>query len=345
MTSLKATVSPALLTSILSKMVSKQMPVMITGRPGIGKSQVVEQVAHATNNKLILSHPVVSDPVDYKGLPALTETGAEFIPFSDLKELIDATEPTIFFLDDLGQASPSVQAACMQLILARQINGHKVSDKVTFIAATNRRIDKAGVAGILEPVKSRFAIFELEPTLDDWVEWALTKDWIPLKLINACRYKPEWIKTWEPAKKGEIYNTPCPRNIVEVAKMINMDLSSEERFPAFASRLGVAAATELNAFLDLYSNLPKIKSIIDSPETAHVPENPSSLYALIGALAEAADKDTFGRILKYSDRISPEYQILFIKDAIKRKRELNKTREFVQWALANQNLLKIAEDE
>ena len=68
------------------------------------------------------------------------------------------------FLDDLGQAPMSVQAAAMQLILARRINGFKISDKVIFMAATNRREDKAGVTGILEPVKSRFAwIVELVP--------------------------------------------------------------------------------------------------------------------------------------------------------------------------------------
>ncbi len=68
-----------------------------------------------------------------------------------------ATKLTACFIDDLGQATPAVQAAAMQLILARTLNGHRVSDHVVFIAATNRRTDRAGVSGILEPVKSRFA--------------------------------------------------------------------------------------------------------------------------------------------------------------------------------------------
>jgi len=51
----------------------------------------------------------------------------------------------------------------MQLILGRCINGHKVSDHVTFLAATNKKSDRAGVSGILEPVNSRFAaIVELQ---------------------------------------------------------------------------------------------------------------------------------------------------------------------------------------
>ena len=57
---------------------------------------------------------------------------AYFLPYGELHEILHAQEETIFFLDDLGQATPAVQAACMQLILARRINGHIVSDKVTF---------------------------------------------------------------------------------------------------------------------------------------------------------------------------------------------------------------------
>lgn len=41
-------VTPAQLTELLSLYVPKRLPVLITGRPGIGKSDIVEQTAHAT---------------------------------------------------------------------------------------------------------------------------------------------------------------------------------------------------------------------------------------------------------------------------------------------------------
>src|SRR5688572_28860406 len=155
--------TPSQLEGFLAFCFTNRLPVLIKGKPGIGKSDITEQAAIAANCKLIISHPVVSDPTDYKGLPFAMNGEAHFLPYSDLKKLIDAKEPTVFFLDDLGQAPAAVQAACMQLILARQLNGHKISDFVTFLAATNRKEDKAAVSGLLEPVKSRFAsIVELE---------------------------------------------------------------------------------------------------------------------------------------------------------------------------------------
>ena len=112
---------------------------LITGAPGTGKSDIVDQATREAGAELIISHPVTSDPTDFKGLGALVDGEAKFLPFDQLKDLITATRPTVFFLDDLGQAPPAVQAAAMQLILARRVNGHKVSDAVTFIAATNRK--------------------------------------------------------------------------------------------------------------------------------------------------------------------------------------------------------------
>jgi len=152
-------VTPSQLTTLLTGYFSIREPVLVTGAPGIGKSDIIAQAATANGMGLLISHPVTADPTDAKGLPWPVQGSdhATFLPFGDLYQAINATSPMVWFLDDLGQASPAVQAAFMQLLLARRVNGHALPECVTFAAATNRRIDRAGVSGILEPVKSRFA--------------------------------------------------------------------------------------------------------------------------------------------------------------------------------------------
>src|SRR5690606_26802195 len=128
---------------------------------------------------------------DVKGLPWIVDGSAHFLPFGELDRALHADKLTVWFLDDLGQASPAVQASYMQLLLARRVNGHVLSDHVTFIAATNRRTDRAGVSGILEPVKSRFTtIVELGAHLDDWCQWAISRDIAP-ELISFIRFQPD----------------------------------------------------------------------------------------------------------------------------------------------------------
>src|SRR5512146_1594126 len=152
-------VTPSQLQELLSAAIPAREPVLVTGAPGVGKSDIVSQAATAAGAELILSRPAVSDPTDFKGLPWPDKdaNSANFLPFGDFHRALNAAVPTVWFLDDLGQSSPAVQAAAMQLLLARRVNGHILPDTVTFVAATNRRTDRAGVSGILEPVKSRFA--------------------------------------------------------------------------------------------------------------------------------------------------------------------------------------------
>src|SRR5580765_2856955 len=109
----------------LGKAIAGRKPILISGAPGVGKSDVVDQSAQLAGADMILSHPAVSDPTDAKGLPWVVDGAATFLPFGELHRAINATRPTVWFLDDLGQAMPAVQSSFMQLLLARRVNGHK----------------------------------------------------------------------------------------------------------------------------------------------------------------------------------------------------------------------------
>lgn len=138
----------------------------------------------------------------------------------------------------------------MQLLLARRINGHRVSAQVTFIAATNRKQDKAGVSGILEPVKSRFVtIVELEPHLEDWVQWAVSHS-MPAELIAFIRFRPQLLFDFAPSV--DITNSPCPRTVHNVGRLMQLGLPAELEFEAYSGSAGEGFAVELLGFLQIY---------------------------------------------------------------------------------------------
>lgn len=324
--------------------IQNNLPALIKGAPGIGKSDIVEAACMAAGADLIISHPVVSDPTDFKGMPyvGINEAGhqeAHFLPFNELNRLINADRPTVFFLDDLGQAPASVQAACMQLILARRINGFKVSKHVVFIAATNRKEDKAAVSGILEPVKSRFAsIVELEVNVDDWVNWALSdKGNMPVELVAFVKFKPSHLTAFEATK--DIVNTPCPRTIARVGQMQNAKLAEELEFEAFKGAVGEAFAAEYTAFLKLYKQLPSVDSILMNPDKAEVPTEPSVQYALSMAIASKMSDVNIDAAIRYINRLPVEISVACIKDAVVRSEKLTQTRAFIQWASKNGSVI------
>ncbi len=323
------------LKTLLATTIAAQLPVLIKGAPGIGKSDIVTQAAAAAGTKLIISHPVVSDPTDYKGLPAAVDGKAEFLPFGDLRQLIEATEPTVFFLDDLGQAPAVVQAAAMQLLLARQVNGHKISEHVTFIAATNRREDRAGVTGILEPVKSRFAtIVELQTDVEQWCSWAINNG-MPVELVAFIRFRPTLLMDTE-KPTNDIVNRPCPRTVAFVGKLLNVGIRSLE---ALAGAAGQGFATEFIGFLTMWEMLPSIDGILLDPASADVPSEPAALYAIATALAKMATKQNARKIITYADRMPREFSVLTIRDMLKHCPTAANNQAFIKWAAANEDLL------
>src|SRR5262245_10832949 len=106
---------PSELATLLHGAIPARMPILVTGAPGIGKSNIIEDVCRELAADLILSHPAVADPTDARGLPwADGQGGATFLPFGELARALRATQLTVWFLDDLGQAPPAVQASFMQ---------------------------------------------------------------------------------------------------------------------------------------------------------------------------------------------------------------------------------------
>ena len=319
------------LIGLLATTIPAKLPVLIKGRPGVGKSDIVEQATASAKADFVLMHPAVLSPIDFTGLPANVNGLAQFLPFGSLRRLVEAKKLTVCFLDDLGQAAAVVQAAAMQLILARCVGDHKVSPHVVFLAATNRREDKAGVTGILEPVKSRFAtIVELEPSVDDWAQWALDHN-VPPVLVAFVRFRPElMLAKFVPTQ--DIINQPCPRTVTHLGKLYAAGVRDAE---ALAGAAGTAFATEFTGFVKVWEELPSVEGIVLNPASATVPKNPAALYAITTAVANRIDAKVAGKVLKYLTRLPEEFSVLGVRDAHRRCPEMVNCREFVEWAAAH----------
>lgn len=332
---------PSELKTALVAAIRARLPILITGAPGIGKSDIVEQAAHESGAEIILSHPAVADPTDAKGLPWVVNGAATFLAFGELQRAIDATTPTVWFLDDLGQASPAVQASYMQLLLARRVNGHKLSQHVTFVSATNRRTDRSGVTGILEAVKSRFAsILELEPDVNEWCTWAIDRD-LPPELVAYLRFQPDNLCKFQAT--NDLTNSPVPRTWSHVARIMELQLPQSLQFTMIAGAIGEGAATEFCAFLRMYAELPSIDQILIDPMTPAIPSNPAAMYAVATALAHRATTQNFPRIAQYVQRLvdagKGEFGVLTIRDSMQRTPAITQTTAFVRLATGDLGLM------
>ena len=328
--------TPQQLKALLTASIAARLPVLVTGAPGAGKSDIVAQAAAAAAADLLISHPVVSDPTDAKGLPWKKEgeDTAPFLPFGDLAQALASTAPLVWVVDDLGQAAPAVQAAYMQLILARRVNGHALPDCVTFVAATNRRTDRAGVSGILEPVKSRFAtIVELVPDLDQWCSWALDNG-IAAEIVAFVRFRPELFNRFEPS--ADLSNCPLPRTWSHVSRLMDLDLDADVLAPAICGAVGEGAGAEFIAFLRLWSDLPDIDGILSGKVPPVIPTQPGTLYAVCTALSRRVDVDNFANVAAYAMRLveagNGEFAVLLVRDCEQKTPAICNTEAYIRLA-------------
>jgi MoxR-like ATPase len=311
----------------LEKMIPAKKNVLLTGSAGCGKTSIVKQVAEKLGYHLIIDHPVICDSTDFKGLPAIVEGRAEFLPYNNLMKLIDAEEPTIYFIDDMGQAPQSVQAALMQILLAREIGGKKISDEVRFVGATNRRQDRAAVSGILQPVIDRFAaIFEMVVNAEDWINWAYNNN-VPDDLIAYINYRPSSLVCEEYSL--DIQKVASPRSVAAVGDMLKLGLDS---FEYLSATIGEGFATEFLGFRQIFKDLPDIDIVLKDPENAPIFTDPAKMYALAGAMIARSTKENQENIVKYSLRVQKDFAVMIVKTLLQKDDSVMETPSFNKWA-------------
>lgn len=328
---------PSELLELLSKTIPAHLPILVTGAPGVGKSDIIAQAAAQAKADFFLEFPAISDPTDGKGIPMAEGNIAKWLPFERHEHYCSTDKLTVVLLDDLGQAAPAVQSAYMQWILARRIGDRPISPNVTFVAATNRRADRANVIGLLEPVKSRFAsIVELVTDLDEWCKHAINCG-MPTPLVAFPRFRPQMLHDFKPTQ--DLVNTPSPRTLFNVGRLMLAGIPKTLEYDCFSGAAGSGFAAEFCGFLKMYRSLVSPDLIMMNPEKAEVPKDPATLYALCGALSNKASDQTIDRLMKYFNRLPDEFSVLAVRDSVQKCPDITQSRAFIEWASNHSDVL------
>ena len=301
---------PRELSNALHCLIPARRPLYLWGSPGGGKSAVVRQAAETLKLKLVDVRATLLDPVDLRGLPKITKDRAEWCPPSFLPR----SGSGVLFLDELAQAPPLVQAACLQLVLDRRVGEYELPDGWSVIAASNRQEDRAGTHRLISPLLNRFVHLDLEVSHDDWQAWAVENNVVP-EVRAFLHYRPAMLSQFEPATNPRAFPTPRSWSFVsDVMHRTPMELLHR----VVAGCVGDGPAAEFVGFLQLYRELPDLDVILTQPETTPVPREPAVLYALVGALAEKCKLDTtpVQNLIAYLLRLPDEFTLLALRDIL-----------------------------
>ncbi|SKA78549.1 MoxR-like ATPase [Paucidesulfovibrio gracilis DSM 16080] len=325
--------TPSHIVSALQKLISISQPTFLWGAPGVGKSQIVQQVAQKLHLELIDVRAVLLDPVDLRGLPHIGQDGdtvwcpPSFLPRSG---------KGILFLDELNAAPPLVQAACYQLILDRKLGEYALPDGWTIVAAGNRDSDRSSTHRMPSALANRLVHLDFEPNLEDWTTWARSNG-LDSRIISFLQLRPKLLHDFDPQKKERAF--PSPRSWEFSARILSATPDRSEAVQIIAGTVGKGAATELSGYLRIWEELPNVDEMLANPEQASIPTDPAVVCALCESLARRASRETMPELATLAKRMPTEFGVLLMRDAAFTDPSIVQTEAFEGWAVSNHQVL------
>lgn len=295
-------------------------PVMLWGPPGVGKSQIIAQVAERHGVKVIDIRLSQMEPTDLRGIPFRNQDSVEWAVPAILPNAKRHGERGILFLDEITSAAPTVSAAAYQLILDRRLGEYEVPAGWAIFAAGNRQGDRGVTFTMPAPLANRFSHFEFDTNLDDWVAWAYAHG-IDERVIAFLRFRPELLFDFDPAHNPVAF--PSPRSWEFAHRGLQKFGDNPELLlGTLQACVGPAAGIELKAFVDNLDNMPDIDAILRG-EDVNVPNEVDLQYAVAAALVgrairargEGNTDEVWGHILDYARRFPHrEMGVMLVSD-------------------------------
>ncbi|MGX1507118.1 UNVERIFIED_CONTAM: hypothetical protein RKD43_005743 [Streptomyces graminofaciens] len=143
----------------LTLTVAADLPVLLWGEPGIGKTAALTQLAEALDLPLTTVIASVHEPSDFSGLPVVgNDPAVQGVPMAppDWAVRLVRAGRGLLFLDELSTAPPAVQAALLRLVLERRIGALRLPPGVRIVAAANPRSSAADGWELSPPLANRF---------------------------------------------------------------------------------------------------------------------------------------------------------------------------------------------
>ena len=304
----------------------------VIGPPGLGKTQIMAQIASELGVGFKALHAPTLQPEDI-AMPVISSDrgSVRFVVPTERfpMESSDCHEAGILLIDELPQSDSSTQKTMANLIQEREIHGHKIKDKWMIVATGNRKTDGAGANRVLTHLMNRMTEINMEPDFEDWCAWYMRQPDMRVEGLSFIRFKPNLLCDFNPQRDVN----PTPRAWVEGVFASLGAVPAEAELEVFKGDVGEGPASEFKSFLNIYRNLPDPDEVIANPVKHKMPTEPSVLFALSGALATRATKANFAEIMKFANRMPPEFCAILVKDALNGKERLDETKAFTDWAL------------
>jgi len=322
---------------MLADIIKARLVPMLAGSPAVGKSSIVHEIAKDYNLKVIDLRLSQCDPTDILGFPQVNGNRASYAPMDTFPiegdEIPKGYSGWMLFLDEFSSAPRATQAASYKLVLDRMVGTHHLHKNVAIVCAGNLETDGAIVEEMSTALQSRLIHLELTVDAEEWVSWA-AKNQIDHRITSYIKFKPGQLYTFKADHTDKTYASPrtwefCNRFVK------GKETIGKELLPLLAGTLSEGVAREFIGFCQIYKDLPTIQEIIAQGASLPVPHEPSVLFALTGSISHHATEDNMGALMEFVSRLPIEFQIVTLREVIRRNKALLEVKAVQAWVAKN----------
>ena len=240
-----------------------RLPVLLRGRHGVGKSQVVYQIAKQMGLPVVERRASQMTEGDLVGLPSIEGNRTSFNPPDWFKQACE--EPVVLFLDEADRATLEVRQGIFELTDSRKLNGHYLhADTLVFAAINGGEHGEQYQVNEMDPAElDRWSVWDIEPTVEDWLDWGKENvDSLIWDFINQNRDHLEHNGDIEPNKRYPSRRSWDRLNQVLVGANL-MEAPGPQMFALAQSFVGFEAAVAFNDFAQNYDRQVTVDQLLD----------------------------------------------------------------------------------
>ena len=277
------TVTSAQARKSLLKAFRVQRPLFLWGPPGIGKSELVENITAELGGLMIDLRLGQMEPTDIRGIPFYNKDigKMDWAPPVELpdEEMAKDYPIVVLFLDELNSAAPSVQSAAYQLILNRRIGKYRLPKNVVIVAAGNRESDKGVTYRMPTPLANRFLHQEMKVDFASWQEWAVTHK-VHKDVVGYLSFAKQDLYDFDAKSSSRAFATP--RTWSFVSELLEEDDSDDNTLTnLIAGTVGEGLAVKFMAHRKISGRMPQPEDILSGKVTTLDVKEVSAMYSLV----------------------------------------------------------------
>lgn len=267
---------------------------MLHGRPGVGKTELVQTLANRIGAELYDLRLTTIEPQDLRGLPYFDHASAKTIWYRP-EDLPDTDAPAILFLDELTAAAPALQPTVYGLLQERRVGRHRLPAHVMIVAAGNQVEDGAIAYDMGTALSDRLIHMIVQANPDDWVKNYAVPSGIHPTVTAFIRTRPDLLETTEASLRRGQMIACTPRSWTRVSQIMSSVPDRALRQVMISGAVGLAAAAEFALMADDIAATVRIDEMLALPRPDRAALYPGSLHgltALVCGLAGAVTEQT-----------------------------------------------------